>query len=210
MRGYLLALKHGFTGVFRFSGRDGSVLFWSYAATILFLAVLTMMAGMIPVMAESMAKMQEFAVQNPEQVTIQHGPNSYSISVHGNHPGLFPDMSGFIEFTAIVSGATAILLAAAVSRRLHDTGLSGFWGLIPVPFLVLGFGLMPDVFEDFGSTDEPDMGKFFLMFFNNLLYIGSLGLLLFLLIRKSKADLPEEPSANINDGKQSPPAHHRP
>ena len=202
MRDYLAALKNGFCGLFRFSGRDGSVLFWSYAATIIFLGMVLMIAGMIPAISESMTKMQEFAMQNPDQVTIQHGPGRYSISVEGNHPELMPDIRGMAAFAFAVIGAMLILLAAAVCRRLHDTGLRGFWGLIPIPFLFIGFSLMPGLFENFGSEGELETGKFFLIFFNNILYLASLGLLFFLLLRKSVADPENEEADNVNDGRQ--------
>ena len=188
MKDYLSALRHGFSGLLKFSGRDDSVTFWSYAATIVFLGMIAMTAGTIPSMMESMTKMHEFAMENPDQATVRQGPGSYSVTIEGNHPELMPDIDGMIGFIALTSAIIVVLLAASVCRRLHDTGLKGYWGLLPLPFLIIGTSMMPDVFENFGSGEEPDLSNFFLLFFNNLLYLASLGLLLFLLLRKSVPD----------------------
>jgi uncharacterized membrane protein YhaH (DUF805 family) len=77
------------------------------------------------------------------------------------------------------------LLAAAVTRRLHDSGRRGFWGLPPVIFLAVGLSLFPRIFQNMLSGQmTPDTLKVFgLMFANNMLYLASLGLLVFLLVR---------------------------
>lgn len=49
---------------------------------------------------------------------------------------LHPDQS--IIWMSVVTIVAIASLAAAVARRLHDRGLSGGWGLLPLPFLALG------------------------------------------------------------------------
>jgi uncharacterized membrane protein YhaH (DUF805 family) len=85
-----------------------------------------------------------------------------------------------------------LLLAAAVTRRLHDRGRRGWWGLAPLPFLVVGMTVFPRLFKTTlaGEMTPDSMRLFGLMFANNLLYLGSLGLLIFLLAGAS------QPNAN--------------
>lgn len=87
------------------------------------------------------------------------------------------------------------LLAAAVSRRLHDRGLSGLWALIPVGLLVAmmsGFGLLFQSFwEDVPMDDSSaDMSLVFGMLgimVGNLLYMASLVTLIVFLCLKGKS-----------------------
>lgn len=89
----------------------------------------------------------------------------------------------------------ACLLAAAVSRRLHDRGLSGLWALIPFGLLVAmmsGFGLLfqsvwEDVPMDDSSTDMSFVFGMLGIMFCNLLYIASLVTLIVFLCLKGKA-----------------------
>src|SRR5690606_6182031 len=87
------------------------------------------------------------------------------------------------------------LLAAAISRRLHDRGLSGLWALIPVGLLVAmmsGFMflfqlLMQDAPMGDSSTDLSfEFGMLGVML-GNLLYMASLATLIVFLCLKGKA-----------------------
>ncbi|GAA0390759.1 hypothetical protein GCM10009093_16720 [Brevundimonas terrae] len=87
------------------------------------------------------------------------------------------------------------LLAAAVSRRLHDRGLSGLWALIPVGLLVAvmsGFMLLfqlliQDAPMGDSSTDMSfEFGMLGVML-GNLLYMASLATLIVFLCLKGKA-----------------------
>jgi uncharacterized membrane protein YhaH (DUF805 family) len=70
-----------------------------------------------------------------------------------------------------------------VTRRLHDRGKGGYWGLPTAIFLVIGLVAMPRVFDNFAhSAGEPDMRLFELMFLNNLLYLASLAVLVVQLV----------------------------
>lgn len=81
------------------------------------------------------------------------------------------------------------MLAAAVTRRLHDAGRSGAYGLLPLPFLALGFllfhGLMSGIMA--GEDLRGDVASVFtLTFLNNLVYLGTLAFLGFLLAKPSE------------------------
>lgn len=172
----------GFSNLTRFSGRDRRVQFWPYAAVVLVLAFVAIGIGMGAVIGEVFRDMQAFAAAHPEATTVHSSPGSYSISVDASHPEApIPDLTGFsITLGGCVIGAI-LLLAAAVARRLHDSGRSALWGLLPVPFLLFGIGFFPVLTQSMMAAEEPDLGLFFLLFANNMIYIGALGILVVLL-----------------------------
>jgi uncharacterized membrane protein YhaH (DUF805 family) len=74
-------------------------------------------------------------------------------------------------YLAVSFGLAFLLYAAAVARRLHDRGKSGFWGLMPLPFIIYSSIMMPTVFA---SPSELNMTLFFSIFISNMLYIVTL------------------------------------
>lgn len=174
------ALHHGARNVLRFSGRDGRRLFWPYAIALFLGATVVSAAAMIPEMTRTMAKMQRFAAEHPDQAVVKSGPGHYSISIKGSHPEMMPDIGLFLITMQIVAGALVVLLAAAVARRLHDSDRTALWGLAPLPFLAAGMAMMPrrlDALETV-STYIP------LLLLNNLAYLIAVGSLIAMLARK--------------------------
>jgi uncharacterized membrane protein YhaH (DUF805 family) len=55
----------------------------------------------------------------------------------------------FMPYAAISLALHIIPLAAAIVRRLHDTGRTGWWALIPLPFSAYGIYLMGNAFSRF-------------------------------------------------------------
>lgn len=143
------------------------------------------MTVFMPTFADSTVRMQQFAATHPDQAVVTQGPGSYSISIQGSHPELFPNFGMTLHRMGAVVGAGALCLAAAVTRRLHDRGLSGFLGLLPLPFLGFSLMAMPKVFAFTGDSQTMPPG-FFAVFASNFLYIGALGLLGFLLVGPSQ------------------------
>ena len=169
-----------FKTLFDFAGREDRASFWPYAAVAF---IITMVAGMIifvPMISRSMHAMQEFAAQHPEQATVTSGPGQYSISIQGHNPEFMP-AGAMALFLAVTFGLAILLYAAAVVRRLHDRGKSGFWGLMPLPFIAFSSVQMPRMFASFGMENQPDMGLFFSIFVSNLLYIITLVFLIVML-----------------------------
>ncbi|NMN03093.1 MULTISPECIES: DUF805 domain-containing protein [unclassified Novosphingobium] len=178
-----------FKKLFDFAGREDRASFWPYAAVAF---IITMVAGMfffVPVMTSSLQAMQQFAAQHPEQATITSGPGQYSISIQGNHPEFIPARS-IAYFLGVTFGLAILLYAAAVARRLHDRGKSGFWGLMPQPFIGYSSIQMPKIFASLGTGGQPDLTLFFSIFLSNLLYIVTLILLVILLSG------PSDPASN--------------
>ena len=176
------AIRHNLANLFRFSGRDGRALFWPYALAIVGLDFIAMFALIAPGMAGSFARMQRFAASHPDQATVESGPGPYSITIHGSHPELMPDMSFLSGGVALIAVLNVVLLAAAVSRRLHDRHWRGWWGLLPLPFLGFGLLMMPRFFASVRAGHSPEMQLFMTIFLNNVVYIASLAVLAVLLM----------------------------
>ncbi|MCS6624690.1 DUF805 domain-containing protein [Roseibacterium beibuensis] len=182
---------HGFRHVTTFSGRDRRGRFWPYAAVVLVLGFVVLGVAVTFSLGGYVTEVQQFAVAHPEATTVESSPGSWSISIDANHPDApVPDLDGF--FVSMGIGVLAIIagLAAAVSRRLHDSGRSALWGLLPVPFLLFGIGFFPVMMDSMMASEQPDLTLFFLLFGNNVLYLGALGTLVILL------SLPTRPEAN--------------
>jgi uncharacterized membrane protein YhaH (DUF805 family) len=134
----------------------------------------------VPMMSRAFHGMRQFAAQHLDQATISSGPGHYSISVQGNHPEIMP--AGSIAlFLAVSFGLAILLFAAAVVRRLRDRGKSGYWGLMPLPFIVYSSVQMPIMFASAGTGAPPDTAVFFSIFLSNLLYMITLVWLIVLL-----------------------------
>ena len=176
-------IVRGFRNMIRFSGRDTRGQFWPYAGVVFALVFFGFGIVMSLVMNEMFAGMQAFAAEHPEAATVHASPGSYSISIDASHPDA-PELN-FGPFLATLTAmvlACVVLLAAAVSRRLHDSGRRAYWGLMPLPFLLFGLTAFPAVITQVSASGEPDLGLFFLLFLNNLLYLVALASLIVLLV----------------------------
>jgi uncharacterized membrane protein YhaH (DUF805 family) len=154
------AVRHNLRNLLRFSGRERRGSFWLY---VLALYVAQMALGMlvtIPLMAGTFGR-----------------PG----------PGAAANMFGTILlFSAICGAMFVFLLAASAVRRLHDSGWSGLWTLLPLPFLITGFWGMHQIRSKIHAGGDPG-GSFGLMMANNLIYLAVLGFLIFLLARSGTA-----------------------
>jgi uncharacterized membrane protein YhaH (DUF805 family) len=133
LAGILASIRHNLTHVADFSGRDPPGRFWPYA---IFLFLLSMVVGMllwVPVMADMFVRLQRYLVEHPEGLPIDTGVYPARMP-----PELVPDLSAMTIPLAILNLLFVLLLAAALVRRLHDRDKSGWWALMPVPFMIFG------------------------------------------------------------------------
>ena len=161
----------------RFSGRERIGRFWPWVAALMVLLALASAAVLVPMMLETMARMQRFAAEHPELTTVEQGPGHYSIEIQGYHPELFPDLTNAVIGMAGLVAIFVLLVAAAVVRRLHDRGRRGIWALPPLLFLAMGMALFPSLMRSFAGP-APDLGLFGLLFANNVAYLATLALLI--------------------------------
>lgn len=174
----------------RFGGREGVRAFWSYAMFVVVAALWAMSAVTLPAVSGSLAWASEFASKHPDQATVHSGPGHYSVKISGHHPELMPDFAPLLQAMGLIVAGAVALLAAALVRRLHDSGRSGLWALLPLPFVGGAFWLMPGLVAEMHGKGEPGMDRFLLLFANNALYLLTLGVLIYLSIR------PGDPGAN--------------
>jgi uncharacterized membrane protein YhaH (DUF805 family) len=100
-----------------------------------------------------------------------------------------PRLDKVLPGLAAVVGVGVILLAASISRRLHDSGRTATWMLLPIPMLVIGWVLFAKLFSLFMAGEfefsSLFMSLFVVLFLNNLAYLGSLLFLLAMLAKPS-------------------------
>lgn len=145
----------GFRSLTVFSGRDRRGQFWPYAGIVVVLVYVFSGVGGVLAM----------------------GPVLTGAEV-------IPDFTAFFLVMAVTFALAVALLAAAVSRRLHDTGKSALFGLMPVPFIVSSCTLFPIMMGTMTETAEPSLALFFLTFISNILYMVALITLIVLLCLK--------------------------
>jgi uncharacterized membrane protein YhaH (DUF805 family) len=168
----------------RFSGREARQPFWLWVLAVIATAMVAWMGYFIALFRQ----LDQLATANPDHVTRTVGPGTYSIQFEGSHPEVGAAFATSAMVMAIICAVVIMLLAAAVARRLHDSGRTGWWG-VPTPTLLMtGLLVMAHVFAVADSPSaaslagEPpiDFAWFGLMMLCNLTYLGSLAMLVVL------------------------------
>lgn len=115
------AIKHNFAHLLDFRGRDARQTFWFY---VLFVFVVNMAVGfviVIPFMGMLMSTVV-MAAQTGDPAAIE-----------GAMAARMGEMLESMVWIGLGTGLlNVVLLAAALTRRLHDSNLAGRWGLLPL------------------------------------------------------------------------------
>jgi uncharacterized membrane protein YhaH (DUF805 family) len=177
MNAFFVSIAHNLRRLLDFSGRESQILFWPYAGFIYALAtVVSSFLIMAPVM--------EMLVQMMKQIrdAAEQGGNAEPAFIKAPEM-LMPDFSGLVLPIVLVNLATIALLAAAIARRLHDKDRSGYWGLLPLPTMLIGLVFMPQILAGFipPRQSDPLLG---LLMLNNLASFGLIVVLVILLVGK--------------------------
>lgn len=160
-----LIVRH-LKGLAEFRGREGRAELWPWAGLVVVLTFVAISAAMSMMLSLTLDPRTESAASSLAAVNAV-----------------------LIAMAVVVLGAV-VLLAAAVARRLHDTGRRGWWGLPPAILLCTGLIGMRQVMSAFNSpsvSEEALAPMFGVMMVNNVLYIASLGLLIVLLALPSRS-----------------------
>ena len=127
------AIRHGLANLFNFAGRDARQTFWYY---VLFLFVLQYGLSLVVTLPMTFAGMAD----------------SFRMASHGASPAevnaaMVASMSAMLGMTvwvSVISGIILLLmLAASFVRRLHDSGLSGWWMALPAAIHLINIARMP-------------------------------------------------------------------
>ncbi|MEO7814426.1 MAG: DUF805 domain-containing protein [Sphingomicrobium sp.] len=169
-----ITLAEHFRLLFAFGGREDGASFWPYAALV-FGILTTLNILMVLPMLMAVGSIME--------------------------PGMPPDVSNFMIYFAAMTGLGILLYAAAVVRRLRDTGRSPMWALLPLPFAIgSALGMMQAFTSPFDFL-PPDMTMLQLSIACNALETLSVVVLIFLLTLRSA-------SPSRATGKPAIPVYH--
>jgi uncharacterized membrane protein YhaH (DUF805 family) len=127
------AIKYGLGNLLNFNGRDARQTFWYYVLFVYVVVTAISMLAMIPMMVNMFSAIVDAAASGkpPEAA------NAVMV-------GFMGDLMRTSLWVGIGSGiAMLVLLAASLVRRLHDSGMPGWWALAPGAIQVVGLAMMP-------------------------------------------------------------------
>jgi uncharacterized membrane protein YhaH (DUF805 family) len=128
------AIRHGLANVLNFEGRDARQTFWYYVLFAYLLNMALSMLFVVPAMIGAFTASFQAAMQHPGDAAAAQAVATSAMS------GAMEPMMWVGAISAVLM---LVLLAASLVRRLHDSGLSGYWALVPGVFQVLGLITMP-------------------------------------------------------------------
>ena len=141
MGGVVASIGHNLAGLVRFSGRDTRRQFWPYAIFLFLLSTAAFMVLAIFVAADMFGRIEHYVIAHPEGLPPPAPGQAPQIP-----PELLPDLSGIAMPMIAMQILSVLLLAAAVTRRLHDRDRTGLWGLMPLPFMAIGMANLQNAF----------------------------------------------------------------
>lgn len=193
------ALSRSLSLLLTFRGRDTRAQFWPFTLLVVALSTAAFFLAMIPIIfgqiMDGLSRAEELSRANPDDWVVTRGPGSVQYSYVGNDPAvaaqMMPDVSTIFVASFVMSLVVIALLAAAVVRRLHDRGYSGWLGMVPAAMLMTGFAVMLQLTASFGRLSgagaQPMIGGLLAAFAINLAYLVSL---LVLIIQCAMAGTP--------------------
>ena len=184
------SLRHALTHLTQFRGRDNPALFWPFAGLVVGASMALSMIGALVAMVQMAPRIIAFARAHPDQTHVDSGAGGFQVTINGGPGGPPIDPAMFKQFFDMAVAVNTIslimiivLLGAAITRRLHDSGMPGFVAWIPALLMVIGMAHMRDAVPMM-STTNVDPSAFLRVFAINLAYLASLGGLVYLLVRK--------------------------
>lgn len=153
-----IGLFEHFRLLFSFGGREDGASFWPYAAVVFGIITTLNMLVVALIMMSAGAILTT---------------------------GMPPDVSNFIFYYAGMTLLAILLYAAAVVRRLRDTGRSASWALLPLPFAIGSALVMTQVFTNPYDFIPLDMTMLELSMACNALYTLSVIALIYMLTLRS-------------------------
>lgn len=143
MNTYFRKIGRGLAGILTFNGRMAIHDFWPYAISLAIVLYAVAIMYSLWLFTGMSQRMVEIAIENPE--AFDSYDRSYDLEVYNATMGGF--MKAIVPMSIVSGVAWMVFLGAAIVRRLHDTGRTGLWALLPVPFSVLGVYVMVKAFD---------------------------------------------------------------
>jgi uncharacterized membrane protein YhaH (DUF805 family) len=210
------AMFDPFMRITDFSGRSTRAQFWPF---VFLQYVLQQIAGYIA-MAPFLNKINALS---EAQIANGGEPDPEAVAQLFN-ADVFTDLTQrFFWMSAIFGAIFLIPFAGALVRRLHDTNRSGFWALPSLLLLISGLFLMWRVMAPLFASGFQDVGpeffgSFIPVFVNNLIYIGTVIMLIVFCVRDGtvgpndygddpkdrSAETAWKPSPALTDGPKGP------
>lgn len=138
------------TRLFDFSGRENRQPFWLWVLVVYGVQTVLSFLLTVPFSVVMSTRMQALGRYDQEYLDVHPEVASRIVM-----DAMSPMFTGLLVFSAVLALVTLLLLAAAVTRRLHDSGRSGWWGA-PVALLQLatlaGYAIMlPRFFREIAA-----------------------------------------------------------
>ncbi len=157
MTGRIKLLGH-FRRLADFKSREDRVSFWPYAALVLAILIVSGWVAMIPLL---------LGFQSADQ------PNQFTFEAVAR------------VYIVVTFGLAILLYGAAMVRRLRDSGRSGLWALMPVPFIAYSGFAMSQFFGSVENGSESSATSFNGIVVSNGFYMLTLLALIVLLAMPS-------------------------
>ena len=173
-------LEH-FRKLASFEGREDRASFWPYAALVLGIVMVAGALMTLPMMAWLIEADRQVAAADPGDLNILAAGADFPAAAPG--PSAGPEFPvGFLAaYLGVTLGLAVLLYAAAVFRRLHDRGISGAWGLLPLPFLVYTLVQTVRLFDSLTRGEQPVPAMMLTIAASNILHWAALLALVVLL-----------------------------
>lgn len=173
-------LEH-FQKLANFKGREDRTSFWPYAALVLGIVMVVGALMTLPMMVRLIQAAPQFTPSDPGDVNVFAEGGEFSASAQGQFAGPALPVGFLAAYLAVTLGLAVVLYAAAVVRRLHDRGNSGWWGLMPLPFLAYISVQMIRLVGSMQRGAPPDITLFLTVAVSNIFYWAALLTLVVLL-----------------------------
>lgn len=140
----LEAIKHGLGNLFNGDGRDARQAFWYYVLFIYLVTIAITAAVVVPIAMQNIFAGVRQGIEQASGQDPLAAQAAVKAAMLGAMSRIFPAM---MWVSIAVGGIMLASLAASFVRRLHDSGLSGHWVLLPAVCQTASLALMPAQFE---------------------------------------------------------------
>ncbi|MGZ8998376.1 MAG: DUF805 domain-containing protein [Allosphingosinicella sp.] len=141
MEELLPSTRHNLARLVTFRGRDSKRQFWPWAILVFLIQCIAGIAIMIPWMAGTMNRVIAVVQTMPGKEA-----QDQQLVAAKMEALLRESMAGIGDLwlpSLICQLGAVLLIAASVTRRLHDRNRRGYWGLIPLPFVAISIANLP-------------------------------------------------------------------